>query len=579
MRKRYACVALSAVALLVLQGFQLRDVPIARDTNCSSWTATTTQEQHTHSDRVSICLNEVARTSDIAIATMLTDHVEAYGLGALKLIASIQRRADTPAADFLLLELAEKPLPAEIRETLVYGGWRPCVVHRIPAREPVVPRFADQFTKLVLWRLVEYARVVYLDSDCVVTGTLKPLLQRNLSGKPIWAAMDLSRGQWGPGFNMGVFAIEPSAEEFARLMRLKESGVEYDTIMSEQGFLNVVYRCVWGDIGFVNNANLAAYLDDRRTWDRHAEEVNVIHYTMWKPFEGGSWEYAAPVALWNNVRVYPTLRERRRCPVTFVTQYFAFPSKHSQEEYSAWMSHIHDTDMCLVVFSDEVDRFQSGKNRVVVQVELEAAAAAFNQTLAFWQAQHERDRERDIHRGYRLYWVWNLKSVFLQRAADDNPFDSQYFFWIDSGCVRGTGRAEKRFQWSWFWPPRDVMLHHKIFVAVVNPFLPSENAETSFEDVDRLSGAVWGGHRDAVRAWGDAYMTVFADYVARGRFVGKDQSLMTTACLRWPGLCQMLDPDRSKGDVFFYILPYLRTCTQCSAAYTHRDNQFSNKPF
>ena len=542
-RQLYATLATVSLLFILVSFFLSLDVPILKDSNCTSvlgeWQAPDAYNQS--ATKVGICINHVTRSpdSDSVIVTMLTEGVEKYSIGSLKLIASIQRRADTPTSDFLILELAEKPLPEEIRVTLIYAGWKLCVVHRIPAREPVMPHFTDQFTKLVLLKLVEYTKVVYLDSDCVVTGSLKPLLQMNLSGSPIWAAMDILGGVWGPGFNMGVFAIQPSVNEFKRLMLLKDSNMAYNTLWSEQGFLNVVYRCVWGDIGFVNNANLAAFLDDRRKWDMHADEINVIHYTMWKPFKGEHWEYTVPISLWNSVRMYPTARARRRCPVTFVTQYFVIQSKYEGRL---------DTDMCLVIFSDEVDRFQSAQNRVVVHVDLDSEARVFNQTPLVWQGQ--LDTEKVKHK--RLFWARNLKSVFLQRAASANPFDSEYFFWIDVGYMLN---AERQFQWDWFWPPKDIMQSHKIFLVSLQP----------------TAGAVWGGHQSAVLAWSEAYMSVFLDYVARGRFVGKDQNLLSTTCLKRQDLCEFL----THGD----MLQYLQTCTQCSAALTARENHFSIKHF
>ena len=566
MRKQL-CATLATVTLLfMLENFFLSlNVPVLKDSNCTSVIEEglkealkeALQEENQSTTKVNICVNHVTRSSDSdsVIVTMLTDDVEKYSLGSLKLIASIHRRTDTPTSDFLLLELVEKPLPDEIRVTLIYAGWKPCVVHRIPAREPVIPHFVDQFTKLVLWKLVEYTKVVYLDSDCIVTGSLKPLLQMNLSSHPIWAAMDMMGGKWGPGFNMGVFAIQPSVNEFKRLILLKDSNMPYKTLWSEQGFLNVVYRCVWGDIGFVNNANQAAFLEDRRKWAMYSKEINVIHYTMWKPFKGGHWEHTVLTSLWNNVKVYPTARERRRCPVTFVTQYFAF--------------HMGNTgnmgDMCMFIYSDEIGRFQSGQNRVVMHVDLDSEAKIFNQTPWFWQGQLERDTEKVKHK--RLYWARNLKSLFLQRAATANPFDSVYFFWIDADSIDVRGQ----FQWEWFWPPKDIMLHHKIFLFSVQPFEPTDNVDSSFEHVERLSGALWGGHQSAVLAWSEVYMGVFLDYVARGRFVGKDQNLLSTTCLKRQDLCELV----THGD----MLQYLQTCTQCSAASTAREYRFSSKHF
>ena len=116
------------------------------------------------------------------------------------------------------------------------------------------------------------------------------------------------------------------------------------------------------------------------------------------------------------------------------------------------------------------------------------------------------------------------------------------------------------------------MLHHKIFLFSVQPFEPTDNADSFFEHVERLSGAVWGGHQSAVLAWSEAYMSVFLDYVARGRFVGKDQNLLSTTCLKRQDLCELV----THGDMLQYLQ---RTCTQCSAALTTYENHFSIKHF
>ncbi len=76
--------------------------------------------------------------------------------------------------------------------------------------------------------------------------------------------------------------IKPSATEFKRLVELKDGeSIQFETAMSEQGFLNEVYKNQWGNIGFRNNANLAAYTQQRNFWDeKEAAGLNVIHYTM-----------------------------------------------------------------------------------------------------------------------------------------------------------------------------------------------------------------------------------------------------------------------------------------------------------
>ena len=93
--------------------------------------------------------------------------------------------------------------------------------------------------------------------------------------------------------------IQPSGAEFKRLLELKDSGsVRFETAMSEQGFLNEVYKNQWGNIKFRNNANLAAYTQQRDFWDlKEAAGINVIHYTMTKPWNCGP-DYDKVCSLW-----------------------------------------------------------------------------------------------------------------------------------------------------------------------------------------------------------------------------------------------------------------------------------------
>jgi hypothetical protein len=179
---------------------------------------------------------------------MLTDDAESYGKGALTLLRSIKRRTTlVRKTDFMIIELESKPIHDQhLRSKLTEAGWTFLQVPRITPRdeEGTSPRFKDQFSKLNLWNLTQYTdRILYLDSDCLATGSLDELLAMNISSKPIWAARDLRNGFWEPTFNMGVFLIRPSPSEFRRLLALKDdAGVQFETAMSEQGFLNEVYK-------------------------------------------------------------------------------------------------------------------------------------------------------------------------------------------------------------------------------------------------------------------------------------------------------------------------------------------------
>ena len=245
-----------------------------------------------------------------------------------------------------------------------------------------------------------------------------------------------------------------------------------------------------------------------------------------------------------------------KCHVTFVSCYFKVPSKHTDFEYTIWMQNLLNSSMCLVIFTDDASRFKPSSTQLVRVVDMRNEIRVFNQSTEFWERQLSIDSERDIHRSYELYWIWNLKSVFLNRVALENPFASEYFFWLDIGCVR---EPMPDFDWGSFWPPAAVMREHRrIFVGNPQAFENGDNAETSFEHTNRLAGAILGGHATAIPIWTARYTTVFRDYVAKGRFVGKDQNQMATVCVTWPDMCRLVVPQAGFGDIWFVMLPFLR---------------------
>jgi hypothetical protein len=238
------------------------------------------------------------------VATMLSDDIPTYAKGAVALIKSIVRDMSLPQSriDFKLFELDIRPIDPDTKRSLQQAGWVVASMPRIPPREGATPwgRFVDQFSKFNFWAMTQYDRVLYLDSDCLVVGSLGPLLSLSLDDKPLWVTRDIRADRWVDAFNMGVVMIRPSLAEFERLMRLKDDQTfHYETAMAEQGLLNRVYPSgTWGEIGFRNNANLAAYTADRQLWDQaEAEGINVIHYTMNKPW-ACAWPYLHICALW-----------------------------------------------------------------------------------------------------------------------------------------------------------------------------------------------------------------------------------------------------------------------------------------
>ena len=258
---------------------------------------------------VNICQNNLEINNEIAIWTLLTDDINNYGVGAIKLLKSIKKNVKRTKFDAFVLELTNKPIPSKLRENIEHTGWRICRVNRIAPRDEsgTFERFRDQFTKLLLWKAIEYTAHYYFDSDTFAIRNLDDFFTRHnkfdLNLHKIGCTLDIYAGVWTNNFNMGVFVLRPNENEYNRLIKLKnDPDFNFDVAQAEQGFLNIVYKNLWYEIGFENNANLAVYSQKRDFWDRKENLIKIIHYTMEKPW-ACSESYKAPCDIWKSFLV------------------------------------------------------------------------------------------------------------------------------------------------------------------------------------------------------------------------------------------------------------------------------------
>jgi len=133
---------------------------------------------------------------------------------------------------------------------------------------------SHRFTKLRAWRLTQYSKLVFLDSDTMVTRNIDPLF----ACEPGSAAAD----QGAPGnFNSGVFVLKPDMAVYAELLRLAPLLPSYNK--GDQGFLNRAFsdwalhrhrQLPESYNYFLKWRGVAAWLS--HTWN---EGVHVVHFT------------------------------------------------------------------------------------------------------------------------------------------------------------------------------------------------------------------------------------------------------------------------------------------------------------
>ena len=133
---------------------------------------------------------------------------------------------------------------------------------------------SHRFTKLHAWRLTRYSKLIFLDSDLMVT--------RNIDSLFACEAGSAVADQGAPGnFNSGLFVLKPDKTIYAELLRLAPLLPSYNK--GDQGFLNKAFSdwALWRQRQLPESYNYflkwrggAAWLS--KTW---SEGVHVVHFS------------------------------------------------------------------------------------------------------------------------------------------------------------------------------------------------------------------------------------------------------------------------------------------------------------
>lgn len=153
---------------------------------------------------------------------------EDYVCGAISLGQSILHSGTSK--DLILL--ADKSITPKSLNALKLAGWQIRHIQRIKSTNAEKDAYNEyNYSKLRIWELIDYDKVIFLDSDLLVLKNLDQFFFY-----PQITAVENCRHL----FNSGVLLIEPSKCTFETLMKKTLSIVSYNG--GDQGFLNEVFR-------------------------------------------------------------------------------------------------------------------------------------------------------------------------------------------------------------------------------------------------------------------------------------------------------------------------------------------------
>ncbi|KAH7276757.1 hypothetical protein KP509_39G020600 [Ceratopteris richardii] len=236
----------------------------------------------------------VSKHRNEAYATILHSTWEGRGYvcGAIALGHSIRKTGSTRDMVIVVVDEEGSSKTSEMgtdlpwwehehyRHGLVEAGWR--IISMAGIRNPYAqPNSYNEwnYSKLRLWQLTSYQKIVFLDSDTLVLRNIDFLFE----------AEELSAsGNSRTVFNSGVMVIEPNNCTFNLLMSSLHSIVSYNG--GDQGFLNEIFTW-WHRLPRRTNFLKHFYSDSQEEFEQKTKLFGmdppllyVLHFLGYKPW-------------------------------------------------------------------------------------------------------------------------------------------------------------------------------------------------------------------------------------------------------------------------------------------------------
>lgn len=133
------------------------------------------------------------------------------------------------------------------------------------------PDLAFAFTKVALWRQIQFRKIVYLDADVVALRALDELF--DLDG-PFAAAPDIG---WPDAFNTGVMVLTPNMGDYWALHTMAAAGDSFDG--ADQGLLNQYYQHRdWHRLSFAYNCTPNAQYQWEPAYRYYKTNISAVHF-------------------------------------------------------------------------------------------------------------------------------------------------------------------------------------------------------------------------------------------------------------------------------------------------------------
>lgn len=255
---------------------------------------------------------------------------------------------------------------------------------------------------------------------------------------------------------------------------------------------------------------------------------------------------------------------------TLVTAFYNFPAKkYHTNNYLVWMkAFLENTNNNMIIYTDSqesadiISKFRENFKditKIIIEPFQNLYCAKFQN---YWDKDLYRDHERSYH-NQMLYIIWNEKTMFMYKTYKMNPFNTEYYAWIDIGMVRNQNYI--KFLHNFPSKKRIEQLDKsKVYLVVINKFTENElnsvvPSET-FRYVDRLGAGMIMCHIDIIEKWKTEYYNMLELFMNNNLFSGKDQSIINSLYIKHKNkFIELVDTDdlTQIDNKWFYMLYFL----------------------
>ncbi|KAJ2895207.1 Glycogenin-1 [Zalerion maritima] len=132
------------------------------------------------------------------------------------------------------------------------------------------PDLHSAFTKINLWKLTQFRKIVYLDADVLALRAPDELFDLPHAFS---AAPDIG---WPDLFNTGVMALTPNMGDYYALLAMADRGISFDG--ADQGLFNMYFKNDFHRLSFTYNVTPSVHYQYLPAYRHFQSSINMVHF-------------------------------------------------------------------------------------------------------------------------------------------------------------------------------------------------------------------------------------------------------------------------------------------------------------